>query len=387
MATLVDNKQWGVFGSRTRNAYLTGDVSRSGNTVTLSNLRLHFVVNGTSGYADHVAELVEIKNGNTVVSSTTVYWTFSGTISNTVSLNNASVGVGTADTSHTFNLWAPEDNAGVNFTVTFPTGAIPPSGISVKYNSCTYNSVNGTTTITSWGTGTNRVLEQIAVNSSATPSNWTSKGRIVRQNPTNALTYTNSVSNATANLVLDGGITLKGCASYKLAGWANTSDGGVGVLDNTLRYLPPAQPSGSASDAGYTFTKRKVTITCAGAGTSSNYANTVTFYYRYKKSTDSNYGPWTSMGTGTATSSKSVTLTLNGSTTYNFQVLQQYQGLNSNSASFNYTTPAVPDQGILYAPVNGTAKRIRKLYGSVNGQTKEIKKLYGSVNGQSKRIF
>lgn len=42
---------------------------------------------------------------------------------------------------------------------------------------------------------------------------------------------------------------------------------------------------------------------------------------------------------------------------------------------------------IIYGPVGGTSKRIKKLYGPVNGQSKRIKKLYTSVNGKSKLVY
>lgn len=385
MATFLSGAQCGVWGSNPRYCTLTGDVSRSGNTVTLSNLRLYFTLN--YGYASGVAERMCIRNGGTIISDTTVTWSFNGSTSNTVSLNNCSFGVGTTETSHTLNLYAIEDNASANFTVTFPTGATAPSGLSVSVTSRTYNTLTMSGSLNSWGThsGSNQAFCLGVFPSSAT--SWAGGRREwINNSPGETKSYSATLSNSSTSL--DGGVTLKGCGAYKAGIYARNGSGlEASYVNSTVYYTPPAQPSISVTDAGYTFTNRKVTVTCTGANTSYNNNNTVTFYYRYKKSTDANYGSWVSMGTGTATSSKSATLTLDGSTTYNFQVLQQYQSQNSDAASANYTTPAVPDQGILYGPVNGVAKKIIKLYGSVNGQTKEIKKLYGSVNGQSKRIF
>ena len=278
-------------------------------------------------------------------------------------------------------------NHTVDANVSIPTFATAPSGLSVNVTSRTYNTLTMSGSLNSWGThsGSNQAFCLGVFPSSAT--SWAGGRREwINNSPGETKSYSATLSNSSTSL--DGGVTLKGCGAYKAGIYARNGSGlEASYVNSTVYYTPPAQPSISVTDAGYTFTNRKVTVTCTGANTSYNNNNTVTFYYRYKKSTDANYGSWVSMGTGTATSSKSATLTLDGSTTYNFQVLQQYQSQNSDAASANYTTPAVPDQGILYAPVNGVAKKIIKLYGSVNGQTKEIKKLYGSVNGQSKRIF
>lgn len=49
-------------------------------------------------------------------------------------------------------------------------------------------------------------------------------------------------------------------------------------------------------------------------------------------------------------------------------------------------TITVNRKHIIYGPVNGQSKKIKKLYGSVNGQSKRIRKLYVSVNGRAKLV-
>lgn len=296
-----------------------------------------------------------------------------------------------AGSSFTVNMNYKIPIAGYDHTISaatsVPAFATAPSGLSVSVTGRTYNSFSMSGSISSWGvhTGANQAFVFGVFPSSVT--SWTG-GRKEWQNlnPGETKSYSGTVSNS--SVALDGGVTIKGCGLYKVGLYVrNGSSLDNSLVLSTAYYTPPAPPTISVTDAGYTFTQRKVTITCTGANTTYNYNNNVIFYYRYKKSTDSTYSAWTSMGTGAVTGSKSVTLTLPGSTTYNFQVLQQYQSQNSETKTATYTTLAVPDQGILYAPVNGTSKRVRKLYGSVNGESKEIVKLYGSVNGKSKRIY
>lgn len=380
MATFFSNQTvwyWGTTAYLVQGT-LTGDVTRSGNTVTLSNMSMALSWPALASGAWDVSFFL---NGTQVYSARLSAGTSS------IGLSNISFTVGTSDTSRSVS-WSSSDSYSGSFTVTFPSGSTAPSGGSVTYNSCTWNSVNITSSLSSWGTGYSGTpnLEQIVVNSSATASDWTTKGRIVLAHATSSTSNTASVSNANQTASYDGGITIKGCTAFKVAMWGSTNVGSTNAFSNTTHYTPPAPPSATITNDGYTLTKNKVLLTLNG-NQSNNNAATVTFCYRYKKSSDSSYSNWVNMGTGSVRGSKTASLELDGSTIYNFQFLQQYQGQNSEIKTVNYTAPAVPDQGILYAPVNGVAKKIIKLYGSVNGQTKEIKKLYGSVNGQSKRIF
>lgn len=383
MATFFTDQQIGAWGSQRMGMTAVGDVSRSGNTVTISNISASYAA--ASAWGSDTNFTVSLRNGSTVLTQNTGITFNNGSASQ--GFSNVSFSVGTSDTSHQLNFHS-SDGYTINFTVTFPTGSTAPSGGSVTYNSCTWNSVNITSSLSSWGTGYSGTpnLEQIVVNSSATASDWATKGRIVLSHATSSTSNTASISNANQTASYDGGITIKGCTAFKVAMWGSTNIGSTNAFSNTTHYTPPAPPSATVTDGGYTLTQRKVTLTLTG-DQSNNNAATVTFYYRYKKSSDSSYGSWTSMGSGTVTGSKSVTLNLPGNTAYNFQFLQQYQNQNSETKTVNYTTPAVPDQGILYGSVNGQSKRIRKLYGSVNGQTKKIVKLYASVNGVSKLIY
>lgn len=126
MATFLSGAAWGTWSGVRRNAYLTGDVTRSGNNVKLSNLRLYFTLAG-SGYAGKIPEVVKIQSGGATNSTTTAVWDFNGSTSNTVSLNDANVTVSVADTSRTFALQGEEAGDRAEFTVNFPSGVVAPT--------------------------------------------------------------------------------------------------------------------------------------------------------------------------------------------------------------------------------------------------------------------
>lgn len=388
MATFVNGSQMGTWSGYPRYVYLTGDTSRSGTTISVTNIQYHFVAQYAAAYGYNETLYIQDDGGNVSFSTTNTRWNFSGGTSPTIGLNSFTFQAASEVTWATLRL-ASSDGSWVNFVVNFPSGGTGPSGGSVTYNSCTWNSVNITSKVSSWGSGYSGTpnLEQIVVNSSATASDWTTFGRIVKQNATFSTSSTQSVSNANAGLVLDGGITIKGCTSFKVAMWASTTAGYTSAFSNTVHYTPPAPPSATVVDDGYTYTQRKTKLTLTGGNSTNNNSATVTFYYRYKKASESAYGAWMSMGTGTVTGSKTVTINLEGNTAYNIQFKQQYQGQDSEIILKNYTTPAVPIQVALYGSVNNQTKRVTKLYGSVNGQTKKVTKLYGSVNGQTKLIY
>lgn len=290
--------------------------------------------------------------------------------------------------SYTYNVPIAGYSHTISVSVSVPTFATNPSGLSVSVSSRTYDSFTLAGSLTSWGThtGSNQAFCLGVLVSNAT--SW-SFGRLewVNTNPGETKSFSGTVNNSSTPG--DGGTTIKGASPYKVGVYARNGSGLYSwALNSSVQYTPPAPlTSVLFSNAGYTFTKRKVTFTATGSNSTKNSTNTVTFYYRYKKSTDSSYSSWISLGTGAATSSKTATIELDGSTTYNFQFKQTYQGQDSVVSTPNFTTPAVPAQGILYGSVNGKTKKITKLYGSVNGQSKEIVKLYGPVNGKAKRIY
>ena len=132
MATFFSGASIGYWSSASNTMYgtLTGDVSRSGNTVTLSNMRLAI----TSLYASWGTS-----NDSFTVNGTntgfTVNFGSGSTNAGSYALNNTSFSVGVSDTSAnvgwTYYGGGQQTGQG-SFTVTFPSGASAPTGLSVS---------------------------------------------------------------------------------------------------------------------------------------------------------------------------------------------------------------------------------------------------------------
>jgi len=356
-------------------ATISGNTSRSGNTVTLSGMSLSL---SWPPYA----------SGSWAVSFTVNGTTTSATLAAntpTFGLNNTSLTVGATATSASIG-WSSSDGYSGSFTVTFPSGATPPSGGSVTYNSCTWDSINITSSVSSWGSGYSGTpnLEQIVCDSAATSSTWESLGRQAKANATTSTTSTQSVtaSNSTA---YSGGVTIKGCMSFKVAMWGSTSAGNTSAFSNTVHYTPPAPLSSVTATASPSSTPgmSTVSLTITGGNSTNNYNVNVVTQYRYKYGTGS-WGAWTTAGSqGSPWSSRSATFSVPYNSAVYIEARQMYQSQYSEVTSISINSGSAP----LYGSVNNVARRITKLYGSVNGESREIVKLYGSVNGVAKRIF
>lgn len=118
MATFFSGQAVGNWSGQTIWGTLTGNVSRSGNTVTLSSLTLSMTA--ASAWGTDNNWWVRIYSGDTQLSGASGLSFNSGSASK--GIPNASVGVSAAATSHTFNLRTSDGNR-VNFTVSFPSGA------------------------------------------------------------------------------------------------------------------------------------------------------------------------------------------------------------------------------------------------------------------------
>lgn len=228
MATFFDGNQIGTWGGYAMYGRLTGNVSRSGNTVTLSSLNCHFWATYGSG-RDQYAWFA-IFSGDSQVSPTASDLSMSGGAGDK-GIENASVTVSASATSHTFNFRS-SDGARINFTVTFASGVVAPSGGSATVNSSTWNSITATATITSYGTpsSTNgRYVQILGLPSTAT-------------NISNAFA-TASVNNAltTGEQTLSGSSAypLVGCTAYKVGWLANNTSASANGVNNTVYYTPP----------------------------------------------------------------------------------------------------------------------------------------------------
>lgn len=371
-------QRWPITGT------ISGSTSRSGTTITVSNVKLALnwsQVQSGSGYADVTFTTPSYSPNSfriTAYSTTTVNlatYTFA-----------ANVGDAERDVD-----WSSSDGYSGIYHITYPSGqsTTPPTGGSVTWNSHTWNSVNITSRVTSWGTGYTGTpnLEQIIVQSSATSSTWEQTGRIVKQNATTSLSSTQSVSNANATLSLSGGITVKGCTSYKIAVYGSTNVGNTKALDNTTRYTPPAplQSLSKASESYAGNNKSNVTVSVTGGNSTNNNNVSVSTQYRYSTNGGSSWTAWAQAGTGTPWTAKTAIFQVPCNTSIKVEARQVYQSQASEVKSLTFTSMKTP--AMLYVPVSGKSKLGRKAYIGINGQSEKVLKIYKGVNGQAKLVY
>lgn len=357
---------------------ISGTTTRSGTTVTMSNMKLTLSW-PPSAYGTYTVwfNTQNVKTERALAANTTTY-----------NLNNASFTAAIGETSRQIG-WSSSDGYSGAYTITYDAGGTSPSGGTVTYNSCTWNSVNITSKVTSWGSGYSGTpnLEQTVVQSSATSSTWTSTGRITKKNATTSLSSTQNVSNATATVAYDGGITLKGCTSFKVAMWGATSVGNTYNFDNTVRYTPPAplQSLAKSAESYAGSNKSNVTISITGGNSTNNNNVNVSSQYRYSTNGGSSWTAWASAGTGTPWTAKTATFQVPCNTSVQVQARQVYQSQASEVKSLTFTSMKTPAR--LYVPVSSRSKLARKAYIGINSQSEKVLKIYKGVNGQSKLVY
>lgn len=115
------------------------------------------------------------------------------------------------------------------------------SGLSVTFGSKTWNSVNISGSISSWGIGPGPNYVALAVfpgnkdvNSWGGPRlEWTADNQGSTRNWSNK---------GPATISLEGGLTVKGCMPYKVGIWANNRYEAAWLIRNEVGYTPPSQP-------------------------------------------------------------------------------------------------------------------------------------------------
>lgn len=119
MATFFSGQRIGTWSGYPMYATLTGNVSRSGNTVTLSSL--YCTCSSASAWGTDAGIVFMLQNsGGGELTRHTGLTMNSG--SGGFSFNNVSVGVGASTTSYAFRFYC-SDGYTVSFTVSFPSGA------------------------------------------------------------------------------------------------------------------------------------------------------------------------------------------------------------------------------------------------------------------------
>lgn len=285
--------------------------------------------------------------------------------------NNGSAITGNwSATLHEYNTntgWHDATASGSFTTDSISPAASAPSGATVKFNSSTYNSINITSTVSSWGAGYTDTphLQQIVCLPDSTASNWYQRGRLVHDNRTTAKTSTGTVTNS--DQPYNGGLTIKGASNYKVACWASTTVGETHALSGVV-YTPPA-PIGTftklTETRGATAVATRFQI--IGGSSSQNSSNSVTTQYRLSTDGGSTFGSWTNVGSAaSAYTTKNLDLSIPYSASVQIQARQVYQGIASQTSTITYTAlgPVAPSNPAI--TVNSKAWNSVNLTGSID---------------------
>lgn len=298
MATFFSNAKinnWGGVTDILGN--LTGNVTRSGNTVTLSNIVLSWWFASTSGVwgTDSMTFTVNGQtSGNITIGQ--------GATSGSIGVPNSSFGVSTTQTSASIGWSCSNGGLSGSFTVSFPSGATAPTGLATQVTARTWNSATMKTSVSSWGTGAGP--NRLVIHLSPTYNNDT----YMRQAEASYSPFTATINNSTSTGTHQA-FTMKGC--HTLYPWIYAYNGTIEAKTwGSAFYLPPAPlQSITAGTQGYSGTNVTVPITITGGNSTNNNNVTVTTQYQYKVGSGS-LSSWTSAGTGTPWTAKSVTLSV-----------------------------------------------------------------------------
>lgn len=370
MATFFSNQTIWYWGSTAFpvKGTLSGDVTRSGNTVTLSNMSLALSW-PPSAYGSYPVTFT--------VNGTSTSRTMSAN-TGTFAVNSTSLTVGTTATSANVS-WSSSDGYSGSFTVTFPSGGTSPTGLATQVASRTWNSATMKTSVTSWGTGAgpNRLVIHIG----PTYNNET----YLRQAEANYSPFTATINNSSTTGIHQA-FTMKGCIT--LYPYIYASNGTIEARSwGSAFYLPPAplQSVSKASESYAGSNKSNVTISITGGNSTNNNNVTVSTQYRYSTNGGSSWTAWAQAGTGTPWTAKSVTFQVPCNTSVQVEARQVYQSQASEVKSLTFTSIKTP--AMLYVPVSGKSKLARKAYIGINGQSEKVLKIYKGVNGQAKLVY
>ena len=334
MATFFSNTTLWYWGSTAYpvNGTLTGNVSRSGNTVTLSGLTLSLSWPAGAWGSYPVSISVNGTGNSTTLAAGTGSW----------GLNNTSFGVSDTQTSASIG-WSTSDGYSGSFTVTFPSGATGPSGASMSWVSHTWNSVTIKGKVTNWGSGYSNPSRHFGVGGSTITS--TSGGRR-EENVDGSATTDATVTINNSDIALDGGINIRGCLAYRVYMWYGTSVGSDAVSDGwTTRYTPPAplQSLNVTSQLYINDNQTSVAFSTTGGNSTNNNNVNVTTQYRYTTNGGTNWSSWTAIGSATTPwTEKTWTLTFAPGTNVTVQTRQVYQNQASETKSLSFKVYQAP---------------------------------------------
>lgn len=322
----------------------------------------------TGGHADTGSFSCTISNVPTSATSYTV----------TASLNAGSVASGSA-----------------SWTLSFGSGGNPPSDISVVLNGSTWNSVDATVSVGSWGgTGKGNIQLILATGTNNGDAEDTSLStlsttpRYAFGNPTaqsSAMSKEFSVVQSDAQFVYPTPLDMKGMLCYMLFGRGANSVAPVNA-EGPVAYLPPAPSQFSYTDPGGAGTKTfPVTFSGVAANNHTTYdTDELNRTIRYKIGN----GNWTYVDNATVAAIDYATnfdVTVPEGQVATIEGWQTYHGMDSAVETITISNTNAPVA--LYGSVNGETKALGPIYGSVNGRAKKLTKIYASVGGVAKKVY
>lgn len=347
MATFFSNQvvwYWSTQSNQIRGT-LTGNVSRSGNTVTLSGMTLS--LSWPAWASGSSSGMWFALDGSQKWSGTM------GANTGSISLSNHSFSVSASATSKSVS-WSSSDTYSGSFTVTFPSGQVAPATPT-----CTASSNSTSLVNVSWGTS-----------NLGTPAGTVSLYTGTTNDPTEFL-----YSKSTTGTGVFGHDQRVANTTYYYKATATNS---VGTVSSAVASAT-TYPAGLTSLTVSSLKSDEATLTAVFA--SSGNSLTTGVQARINQS-----GTWDDLGlTDVQGTTQNITLgPFLPETSYTVELRVYTTAGTSSVSTVTFTTPP---ESKFYGSVDGQAKRITKLYGSVGGQTKKITKLYGSVNGQAKIIY
>lgn len=360
MATFFSGTQVGTWSGYAMCGTLTGDVSRSGNTVTLSSLRCTFTAAGAwgtdSGY------WCAIYSGDAELSRNTALVMNSG--SGSMDLPNCGVTVSDSATSHTFNF-RTSDGYRVNFTVSFSANVTAPTGLSLSNIVPSSESITATVSVSGWGGTGDASTRYRELSICADRSISTRKFNLIYGNTmSSTITVSNEVGQA----------------------------GTLTLVPNTRYYATMYATNGTYHTGNTAFTEVATLAKAPTINLESTNGDSATFSYSteadggfYDKNIEYSLDggeTWTTALTITGGSATSGTFTVEGLTsgnTYDIKVRAKTTSGSSESPTIVF---------VAGGEVNGVGadgKQIVGILGSVDGVATSIVGILGSINKKAVR--
>ena len=367
----------GYWGSYPLTSKVSFDATRSGNTISITNIIIYCTASNGWGSDRYWPKFTLLVGSTSIAYDEGLSMTAGEGVK---TLSNATFTVGTTATSATITFKV--ENGGTfttNINITFPSGGTAPTGLATQVTARTWNSATMKTSVTSWGTGAGP--NRLVIHLSPTYNSDT----YMRQAEASYSPFTATINNSTSTGTHQA-FTMKGC--HTLYPWIYAYNGTVDAKTwGNAFYLPPAplQSFTKSSESYAGANKSNVTISITGGNSTNNNNVTVTTQYRYSTNGGSSWTAWASAGTGTPWTAKTVTIQVPCNTVIRVQARQVYQSQASETRSLAFTSMKTPAR--LYVPVSGKSKLARKAYIGINGQSEKVLKIYKGVNGQSKLVY